>query len=146
MGLQAGAVLVLQFIDLAEVEDSAGLCLVGEVHGGGNGSAGLGVDDSDTYAVIAGGPFVFGSAFAHASAACVHVAVAGGIGGDGGGEQEGYGEQEDNKLFQNKLYSFLENMFWRFCVLFVSVFLLQAATGKSVWRHSGGFWHKRKLP
>ena len=56
--LQAGPILVLQLADLAEVEDGAGLGLVGEVHGGGDGSAALRVDDGDAHAVIAGRPFV----------------------------------------------------------------------------------------
>ena len=56
--LQAGPVLVLQLADLAEVQDGAVLGLVGEVHGGGDGSAALRVDDGDAYAVIAGRPFV----------------------------------------------------------------------------------------
>ncbi len=56
--LQAGPVLVLQLADLAEVEDGAGLGLVGEVHGGGDGGTAFRVDDGDAHAVIAGGPFV----------------------------------------------------------------------------------------
>ena len=56
--LQAGAVPVLQFADLAKVEDAACLSLVGKVHWDGGSSAAFCVDDSDAHAVISGDPFV----------------------------------------------------------------------------------------